>query len=249
MLKEKGININVEHANRIRDFARSRGILAKTDSIDARNIRDYAKERNSEPKLNYHTEKTKQLGELMTRRSQLIDLRKSEKNRLETVLNLVIKESIDRTIKAIKEEAALIEAEIEKLQNDDEIAPKMQLLESIKGIGKIVASSVIAFLPEVGHLEHEKLAALVGVAPFNRDSGTYRGKRSIRGGRSNIRTKLYMSALVCMQHNPDLKQFYDRLRATGKPFKVALIAVIRKLLAIINSVMIRQTPWVEHYKA
>jgi len=230
----------------VRSFAKSKGCLAKTDKIDAKIIREYGMVMITEPdKFNVSPEAEK-LGDLLKRRAQLVEDKKREKIRLEKSSRVENKKSIKSHIQWIENEIKAIEKYLEQIrQSSKEIKNSVGLLSSVQGVGTLTASYLTAFLPELGHIPAKSIVALVGVAPFNRDSGKWKGKRFIQGGRKTIRDIIYMVAVVCARFNPDLKKFYLELRERGKAAKVALIAVARKLLMLLSSIMKRQTPWEE----
>ncbi len=239
---------NCVHANHIRYYAKARGILAKTDKVDARVIEGYAMDFDlSEKAVAEYNEK---LQALMQRREQLIQMRRQEKNRLESTRDKAMRQLIEKHIKhldtQIKELDVLIDAEISK---DDSLSKQRALYESVPGIGKQASAQLVAHLPELLTHETRVLSALVGVAPINRDSGKFIGKRHTYGGRSKVRSALYMSILSAMKHNRVIKEMYTRLCKAGKPKKVAIVACIRKLLMILKSIAVRQTPWVDQYSA
>lgn len=168
----------------------------------------------------------------------------TEKNHLETATSEVVKKSIQEGIHFLRQEIKKLEAEIDKIiKQNPALKNNEQLISSIPGAGKITSAILLADLPELDTLDHKKIAALVGVAPFNRDSGHYRGKRRIKGGRQSIRKVLYMTALASIQWNPVIKKFYDRLLARGKAKKVAIVACMHKLLTIMNAMIRSQSPW------
>lgn len=245
ILQNHKIPIHVAHANKVRAFARAKGLLAKTDKIDAELISEYARVMTPTADEKLQTESTELLGELVKRREQLQNQAQQEQNRLDKEYLPVVIKSIKSHIKWLKKEIKVIEKQIDELQTKNDLKPKIDLLTSIPGVGKLTASYVLAFLPELGKLKHKQIAALVGVAPFNRDSGLYRGKRFIQGGRAFLRKILYMAALVSIRWYADMGLFYQRLKKQGKPTKVAIVAVIRKLLTVLNSVFKRGTPWQE----
>lgn len=231
------------HANHVRAYAKATGLLAKTDRIDARIIADFAKAMNLEPKakFNQYTE----LKERLNRRDQLVYIRAQEKNRLEVVSSIMQKD-IESHIKWLSKKIEKIETNMDtNIKQANQLEELIDLLQSIPGIGKLTAIRIAVDLPELTSLPFKKLAALVGVAPLNHDSGKIRGKRYIRGGRSKIRSALYLSTLSAIRYNSVIKAYYQKLRQKGKPGKVAMVAAIHKLLAIIKSVADRKTPWVE----
>jgi len=238
-----GLPYRMVHANHVRAYAKATGLLAKTDRIDARIIADFAKAMNLEPKakFNQYTE----LKEQLNRREQLVYIRAQEKNRLEVVSSIMQKD-IESHIRWLSKKIEKIEANMNTyIKQANQLKELIDLLQSIPGIGKLTAIRIIVDLPELTSLPFKKLAALVGVAPLNYDSGKMRGKRYIRGGRSKIRSALYLATLSAIRYNSVIKAYYQKLRQKGKPGKVAMVAAIHKLLAIIKSVAERKTPWVE----
>jgi transposase len=245
-LNNHGYPTHVAHANKVKAFAKSKGILVKTDSIDSYIISEYSRVMNIQPIQNLHTEETLKLKDLLLRREQLLADKQAENNRLDKCNDSYIKHSINQHIKWLEKELEHVDNLLKEQSQLALVKQKYELLLSIPSIGNITAYYLISFLPELGILDHKKIAALAGVAPFNRDSGTFRGKRFIQGGRKDLRCAIYMAAISSVKHNPVTKDFYQRLRANGKPAKVALTAVMRKMLTIANSVVKRQTPWTEN---
>lgn len=234
------------HANHIRYYAKARGILAKTDKVDAKVIEKYAKDFDLSEKV--VSEYNEELQSLLQRREQLIQMRRQEKNRLETTRNKAMKKQIEKHIKYLDEQIKVLDQLIDDEISKNELLSKQRALyESVPGIGRQASAQLVAHLPELMTHEAKVLAALVGVAPINRDSGQFIGRRRTYGGRSKIRSALYMSILSAMKYNPLIKAMYDRLRKSGKPAKVAIVACIRKLLMILKSIAVRQTPWVDHH--
>jgi transposase len=231
------------HANHVRSYAKALGILAKTDQIDAKVIAEFGSLGTT--RLNKPKKIHKGLSCLVIRREQLIEMKKQENSRLETLRDDYIKRSIKKHIKLLNKEIEEIENRIEEYVNADaELKAYVKLLSTIPGVGVITVASIIAYMPELESATPKELAALAGLAPMNRDSGNYRGKRKIQGGRGQIRRILYMSAVTAKRFNPDLAEFYNRLRnEKGKFYKVAITAVMRKLLILIQAVAIRGTPW------
>jgi transposase len=230
------------HANHVRAYAKATGILAKTDKIDAKVLSEFAVRMELTPKAVVAIEP--ELKALLTRREQLIGMRLQEKNRLDTC-DAVLAKWIDKNIKQLSKQIEEIEKEIKDFtKKHPDIEKLLELYTSIPGVGKITALQLIVDLPELLEENDKVLAALVGLAPWNRDSGTKIGRRQTRGGRIRIRGLLYMAALVASRCNPEMKTFYLKLRQKGKATKVALIAVAHKLLGILRSIAQRQTPWV-----
>jgi transposase len=237
-----GMPICVANPTRVRALAKAEGQLAKTDEIDARLIARYAEVVQPKPRQQQE-EAQIHLAALINRRLQLVEMRTAERNRLRTAPES-IKERIEKAIAWLNEDIEDIEMEIRALLADNqEWNEQAQRLTSVPGVGFITAVSLVAHMPELGHLNRQKIAALAGLAPFNRDSGGKRGQRRIFGGRSAVRRVLYMSALSGIKFNPVLKVFYDRLVERGKPKKVAITACMRKLLTILNALEQKQEVW------
>jgi transposase len=236
------LHLSIINPRFIRDFAKALGKLAKTDRIDAEVIALYAEK--VQPKATMvHNENQRKLANLNARRRQIIEMITMEKNRLDKTTP-DLKKSIQRIIKALEKELESINAALAKsIQHDETFAHKSTLLNSIKGVGPVVATGVLADLPELGTLDSRQITALAGLAPYNRDSGTLRGKRTIWGGRAPVRNALYMAALVATRHNPLIKAFYERLCSKGKLKKVAIVACMRKLLIMMNAMIKHNELW------
>jgi transposase len=238
-----GLPLAVVNPRQIRDFARALGLLAKTDALDARAIALFAQRVQPEARP-LADEATRALGDLVARRRQIVAMMTAERNRRSRLTSRRMLKSVDRLLAALQKELSALERELDDtVRGSPAWREAEDLLKSVPGIGDITARSLIAELPELGTLDRKKIAALVGLAPFNRDSGTLRGKRTIWGGRASVRATLYMAALVASRHNPTLKRFYQRLLLDGKPKKLALVAVMRKLLTILNAIIRDRTPW------
>lgn len=240
--------IHVAHANKIRHFAKSKGLLAKTDQLDARVLTEYGKRMDISKDTLHLSEKALKIKQLLKRRDQLQEDRKREKCRSDKIDTAEIKDSIGKHLRWLNDAIEAIDKKLSDLKQDKFIEQDYQLLTSIPGVGATSAYYLISHLPELGKLSNKAIAALVGVAPFNRDSGSYNGKRYIQSGRRKLRQILYMAALTAAQFNTELKSFYQRLIEENKPAKVALIAVLRKLLSMMNSVMRRGSAWKENYE-
>jgi len=243
-----GHTVAVVNPRQVRDFARGLGILAKTDRLDARVIARFGQHAQPRP-VAVRSEKQAELEELVSRRRQLVELRTAEKNRLETATTKTVRHNIRHHVDQLDKQIRQLEEAIAKqVQSDSELATKATLLETVPGVGTVTVTSLLVDLPELGHLNRQQIAALVGVAPFNRDSGKFHGRRAIWGGRAAIRSVLYMAALTARLSNPIIRAFAQRLEATGKPFKVVLTACMRKLLVILNTMVQRNLPWNPNYR-
>jgi transposase len=241
-LAAKGLPVRIVNARLVRHFAKAAGLLAKTDRIDAQVLIRFGQAMKPEAR-ELVSEELRVMQALVARRRQLIEMLGMERNRLRTAHKAVIPQ-LQRTVKWLEKELGTSDQETDDaLKTCGVWSEKVELLESVPGIGHVVSLNLMATLPELGSLNRRQISALVGVAPFNRDSGTLRGKRKIYGGRAHTRAALYMAALVGARHNPILKAFYQRLRAAGKPGKVALVACMRKLLTILNVMVRDKTPW------
>lgn len=244
-LMAEGIPVHVAHANKVRAFATAQGVLAKTDRLDARMLALYGRV-FMPPATALPDPARLQLRALLQRRRQLLAMRTREHNRLETADARSLRTSLERHIDWLNNELTQLDADWKQaLAHQQALAQETMLYESVRGIGQLTAATLVAELPELGHLTDKSLTALAGLAPFSKDSGQRHGYRRIRAGRPVVRTCLYMAALSATRYNPDLRDFYKRLRARGKPGKVALVAVMRKLLILLNSIARRQTPWTE----
>ena len=244
-LRDAGYKVAVVNPRQMRDFARALGILAKTDRIDARVIARYA-EAVKPPARERKSPAERELAGLVARRGQLMDHLTAGKNRLGRRVVPRVRADIRRAIAGLGRRIATLDRDIGKLiKADSDLATRSALLTSVPGAGPQLAATAIAYLPELGTVDEKQIAALVGVAPLNRDSGAYSGRRTTWGGRSRVRSALYMSALSASRHNPVIKAFYDRLVESGKPKKVALTACMRKLLVILNAMLRNGEYWRE----
>ena len=242
-LVNSGYLVAVVNPRQVRDFAKALGILAKTDKLDARVIARFGQQVRPRTLAQTH-EKQDELNQLVTRRRQLIQSRAAEKNRMETATAKVVRKSVQKIRDQLSKELRRIDAEISRLvKSDDQWKEKAELLQSTPGVGSVTATTLIAEVPELGQLNRQKISALVGVAPFNRDSGQFRGRRTIFGGRRAVRSVLYMAALTARRHNPVIRDFAARLEAQGKLPKVVLVACMRKLLVILNTMVKTDTHW------
>lgn len=248
-LAAAGLPVVVVNPRQVRDFARALGILAKTDAIDARVIARFGEQVN--PTLRPIPDaESAALTDLLARRRQLVELRTAESNRLAQAVSARIKSSIRAVLAVIEKQIKAIDNELdEHIKRSPFWKEKEDLLTSVPGIGKLTARTLLVCLPELGDASRQSIAALVGVAPINRDSGMMRGKRTTWGGRKVVRSALYMAALVATRYNPVLKAHYTKLVAAGKAKKLALIACTRKLLVILNAMLRSKTPWRHNLEA
>lgn len=236
--------IVVANALQVHKFAASTGQLAKTDKLDAQTIAHYGEA--LKPRLTeIKADNIQRISDLLVRRSQLIDMRTMEKNR-HSIMNTEVKRSIQRMIKQLQKEVDWVEKTLDKLiEETPDWNQTLAILLSVKGVGKVLAYTLLSDLPELGQLNRKEVAALVGVAPMNRESGAYRGKRRIRGGRARIRTVLFMAMMSTIQSNPKFKREYQALVAKGKPKKVAIVACMRKMITILNTMVKKGEVWDE----
>ena len=237
-----GIAVAVVNPRQARDFAKAAGRLAKTDRIDAEVLARFAGAVGPRPSV-LPDEEARVLQDILLRRRQLLEMMVAEKNRLQMASEAVARR-IAAHVRWLEKELGRVDRELDEAVRESETwRANEELLRSVPGVGPVLAHTLLAELPELGTLPRRRLCALVGVAPFNRDSGTFRGKRQVWGGRAPVRAALYMGALVATRHNPVIRVFYERLLAAGKPKKVALVACMRKLLSILNAVMRDRVPW------
>lgn len=237
-----GVAVAVVNARQVRDFAKATGRLAKTDLLDAAVLAHFADALRPTPRPLADAQ-TQQLAALLARRTQVVEMLVAEQNRRGSApSNLHAR--LDRHITWLRAELADLETDLDQtLRHSPLWREQDALLQSVPGVGPTVARTLLADLPELGTLGHKPLAALSGVAPLNRDSGTLRGHRAVFGGRARVRSILYMAALVASRHNPVIAAFYQRLLARGKPKKVALVACMHKLLTILNAILRDRQPW------
>jgi len=232
----------VINARQGRNFAKAANQLAKTDRVDAA-ILAWFGEALKPPIRAFASEAQAQLQDLVTRRRQLVDMLTAEQNRL-SGLRGTAQADVEAHLDWLRERIKQLDEQIEgQIQQCESWQVKQRQLKSVPGVGKVVAATLLALLPELGQLSTQKISTLVGVAPLNRDSGQMQGKRTIYGGRSAVRQMLYMATLVAVRHNPVIQAFYDQLLKRGKPTKVALVACMHKLLTILNAMLKQGTSW------
>jgi transposase len=242
VLAAAGLPVVVVNPRQVRDFAKATGRLAKTDTLDAAVLARFG-EAVRPPLRPLPDAATQELGAVLTRRRQLLEMLTAEKNRRGTAGGAV-RADIEAHIRWLEQHVHDADTDLgQRIQASPVWQVTATLLRSVPGVGPVLATTLLAELPELGRLDRKAIAALVGVAPLNRDSGTKRGQRAIWGGRAAVRATLYLAAFVASRWNPVLRAFYQRLRAAGKPPKVARVACMRKLLTILNSMVRDQTPW------
>lgn len=242
-LIDAGHAVAIVNPRQVRDFARGLGVLAKNDRVDAHILARYAQLAPLRM-FDKPSEKQQELAGLITRRRQLQTLRISETNRLELATAKLAQKSIRHVLDLLRKELKKLDAEIARLiAADDDWRSKSELLQSVPGVGPATSASLVAELPELGRVNRQEIASLVGLAPFDRDSGRSHGQRSIWGGRHSVRSSLYMAALTARRCNPVIRAFADRLQRAGKRSKVILTACMRKLLIILNTMVRNQTAW------
>ena len=238
-----GLPVVVANPRQVRSFAQALGKLAKTDRIDAQTLALFAATLKPQPRQ-LKDESQAELSMLVRRRTQLMEMLTMEKNRRRLTSSKVVRESLGRLIATLQQELRELEQAMEQLvKSEPAMKARSELYQTVPGIGPKIAAVLLAELPELGLVNRKEVAALVGVAPFNCDSGTWRGKRFIWGGRRQVRNPLYMGAVVAARYNPVLRGFYQRLVAAGKPKKVAIIACMRRLLTILNRMAATNDPW------
>lgn len=242
-LLQADLKVVVASPRQVRDFARGIGEFAKTDPIDARVLARFAQVVQPKPKPQFSPE-TDELADLVRRRSQLIDLRTQELNRSQTIRHPKARKSVRKMIKTLDYQIAELDELIQQhIRADDNFRQKDKILRSVPGVGPQTSAILLSQLPELGQLNRQQIAALVGVAPYDFRSGRFAGQSHIRGGRKNIRSVLYMAVLSAMRFNPVIHRFAKRLLAQGKLFKVVATACIRKLLIILNTMIRNKTLW------
>jgi transposase len=243
-LVAKRIPVAVVNPRQVRDFAKALGLLAKTDAIDARVLAHFAESVRPEPRP-IVDEETAALDAFVARRRQLVGMLVAETNRLPRSLSTV-RPSIKKHIKWLQDQIRTVDSDLDdSIRRSSVWREREDLLRSVPGVGRVLSMTLLAQLPELGTLNRKQIAALVGVAPFNRDSGTMKGKRTVWGGRASVRASLYMAALVAVRCNPWLSDFYKRLLSAGKAKKLALTACMRKLLTLLNAMVKSRRHWVQ----
>ena len=242
-LVQAGYPVVVVNPKRVRDFAKATGQLAKTDRLDAKVLAHFASAVRPEVRARA-SDAAEELLELVTRREQLVEMLTAEKTRRQNARTTKSQAHVEKHIDWLKEPIKELDQEIQQqVAQSHEWQKNVKLLTTVPGVGAVTAHKLVALLPELGQLNRRQIAALVGVAPMNCDSGQMRGVRRITGGRAAVRSALYIATLVATRHNAVIQQFYEHLQAHGKSKKVALIACVRKLLVILNAILKQQQPW------
>jgi transposase len=237
-LVETGISVHVAHPNKVVAFAKAKGRLAKTDRIDAKILAEYGEFIQGHELRSPSSKAQLVLQELSSRLAQLKMSRHQEGCRLGIVKTPKVRRSLEMMLKALdKQICELEEAILDAIKQDERLKKQFNILQSMKGVGKTLAMVILTDLPEVGTLNKKQIAALVGVAPITKQSGNWHGAATTKYGRATVRKVLYMAALVASRYNEKMRQFYDRLIANGKPKKVALVAVMRKMIVILNAMI------------
>lgn len=243
VLVDAGFDVAIVNPRHVRDFARSTGLLEKTDRLDAGILAKFA-EAVKPPSRPLPDEQQRALMALTQRRNQLVEMRTQETNRLKQTTNELLESSIREHIVFLTREIRRFERDFDDLIRDSPVwRTKENLLRTFKGIGPTTARVLLSQLMELGALDNKAIAKLVGVAPLSNDSGTFRGRRSIWGGRADVRTALFMATVSAKRFNPVIRAIYERLRANGKPYKVAMVACMRKMLVIVNTMLKNNTPF------
>lgn len=251
-LQDAGYQVILANAFKVRKYAQAMGFLAKNDPIDSQVIKYFGEDAYPKGKLDILEKKTVSLKKLeawLKRSRQLTKTLKIEKQRLEKETDQEIARQIKKEIRHLEKELSKVYEKVKQLSRENRLTDKVEKFKKIKGIGDVSANMLVTCLPELGKVSNKKIAALVGVAPYCNDSGTYKGKYKIRGGREELRSVLYMGMLSAIKHNPVIKAFYDRLRLKGKLHNVAMVACIRKMLSILNSMERNNTDWQVNYAA
>ena len=242
-LAEAALPVAVVNPRQARNFAKALGLTAKTDPVDAGALARFAQDIRPEIRP-LPSEEERFLRELLARRRQLVQLHTQESNRFQQAASAKVRYSIRDVLRMLEKQLRQIDADIDRLIRQSSVwREKEEILKTVPGVGPTTARTLLAELPELGCCGNRQISSLAGLAPRNRDSGKFRGTRSIGGGRGTVRQALYMAALTAIRHNPKLHEFYQRLRKEGKKFKVAIIACMHKLLIILNTIVKKNIPW------
>lgn len=243
LLSSRGISVSVVNPRQVRDFARATGRLAKTDALDAGVLARFGEA--VKPRVSdVPGDVERAFSELLSRRRAVVGMLTAERNRLKQAVTAGVRDRIRSHIVYLEDELAGADSALKEMVQESPVwKAKEELLVSVPGVGRTTAVTLLSGMPELGSMERRGVAALAGVAPINRDSGTMRGKRTVWGGRAGVRQALYMATLSAVRFNPQLKEFYSRLTGAGKPKKVAMVACMRKLLILLNSLIAQGRRW------
>jgi len=251
-LQKAHYNVILANALKVRRYAQAMGYLAKNDPIDSYVIKSFGEDLYPKGKLAILLDKTDEFRRLnlwLNRSRQLVKLIATEKQRLEKTPEKVVARSIQRIIRCLEKELKQTEKKVQESSDKCQLSEQAKKYKEVKGIGDVCSNALVTYLPELGKYSNKKIAALVGVAPYCNESGKFKGKSTIRGGRETLRSLLYMGTLSAIKHNPAIKIFYDKLTQRGKHHNVAMVACIRKLLCILNAMAKNNTQWQENYAA
>ncbi len=251
-LQDAGLDVILASGFRVFNYAKAMGFTAKNDKIDSLVIRDFAKEMYPKGKLEIMLVKSnsfRKLEQWLNRRVQVVKLLVSEKQRHEKCGDKLIQKHMFKSIKFHEKELITIDIKIEVLSQDEELTNQAKRYKSVMGIGNVCANALVIYLPELGHYSNKAISAIVGTAPYCKESGKYKGKSKIKGGRSKLRSLLYMGVLSATSHNAIIKKFYAKLKKRGKHHNVAMVACMRKLLCILNAMERNNTKWNDNYRS
>jgi len=251
-LQKAHYNVVLANALKVRKYAQAMSFLAKNDKIDSYVIKSFGEDLYPKGKLAILLEKTDEFRKLelwLNRSRQLVKLITIEKQRLEKTVDKAIVKSIQRMVSLLEKELKKTEKKVQDFSDKCQLSEQGKKYKEVKGIGDVCSNALVTYLPELGRYSHKKIAALVGVAPYCNESGKFKGKNTIKGGRETLRSLLYMGTLSAIKHNPVIKIFYDRLVQKGKHHNVAMVACIRKLLCILNAMAKNNTQWQDNYAA
>jgi len=250
-LQAAGYNVALANTFKMRNYAKAMGIYAKNDPLDSYVIKSFGEDMYPKDKLQILYKKTTEFKELenwLTRSRQLVKTITCEKNRHEKSIDKDISKSHLKIIKILEKELGIIEEKIQSLSESFKLLKKAETFKKIKGFANVCSNGLLIYLPELGHVSNKRIASIVGTAPFCRESGKFKGKSKISGGRAKLRSILYMGVLSATIHNKIIKRFYDRLIKKGKPHNLAMIACMRKMLCIINAMVRNNTQWDDNYR-
>lgn len=250
-LQAAGYNVALANTFKMRNYAKAMGIYAKNDPLDSYVIKSFGEDMYPKDKLQILYKKStefKQLENWLTRSRQLVKTIACEKNRHEKSIDKEVRKSHLKVIKILEKELGKIEEKIQSLSESSQLLEKAETFKKVSGFGNVCANGLLIYLPELGHVSNKRIASIVGTAPFCRESGKFKGKSKISGGRAKLRGLLYMGVLSATIHNKIIKRFYDRLIKNGKPHNLAMMACMRKMLCILNAMVRNNTQWDDNYR-